>query len=176
MNPVARNPSRLAQRLVGAAALALAASCAQADTYTVSARVTAVEPIHVTTRVEEPVRRCRDVEEPVYGTVRGGSSGDVLAGALIGGAIGNQFGNGSGKDAMTVLGAILGADSASRQPRQVVTGSRTTRVCETVYEARDQREIGGWRVRYNWNGLEGQTESTTRLRVGDRIEVQVTLR
>lgn len=176
MTTPARTPARIPARVLAAAAIALAATGAQADTYNVSARVTAVEPIHVTTRVEEPVRRCRDVEEPVYGTVRGGSSGDVLAGALIGGAIGNQFGNGSGKDAMTVLGAILGADTANRQPRQVVTGYRTSRVCETVFEARDRREVGGWRVHYSWNGLDGQTETDTRYRVGDRIEVQVTLR
>ncbi|MFZ9131976.1 MAG: glycine zipper 2TM domain-containing protein [Gemmobacter sp.] len=167
-------------RILAAAAISLAATAAAtgavADTYTVSARVTAVEPIHITSRVEEPVRRCRDVEEPVYGTVRGGSSGDVLAGALIGGAIGNQFGNGSGKDAMTVLGAILGADTATRQPRQVVTGYRTSRVCETVFEARERREVGGWRVFYDWNGLRGETETASRYRVGERIEVQVTLR
>jgi uncharacterized protein YcfJ len=166
---------RNSRRLLVALTLGLAATSATAGSYTVSARVTAVEPVYITTRAEEPVRRCRDVEEPVYGTVRGGGTGDTLAGALIGGAIGNQFGNGSGKDAMTVLGAIMGADAASRQTRQVVTGYRTSRVCETVFEARESREVGGWLVHYSWNGLEGHTETTSRYRVGDRIDVKVSL-
>jgi len=79
-------------------------------------------------------RICQIVDVPVYGQAPANTS-DTLAGALIGGAIGNQFGNGSGKDAMTVLGAILGADAANKnRSRQIVGYTQETR-CEnkTVY-------------------------------------------
>jgi uncharacterized protein YcfJ len=166
----------LVRALVATAGLVVLAGAAQAENYRVSARVTGVEPFYRTVEAREPVQRCRNVEVPVYGTRRGGSSGDVLAGALIGGAIGNQFGSGSGKDAMTVLGAILGADAAGRQPRQVITGYATERVCETVHQTRAAREVAGYVVSYRWNGLEGQTETTRRYRVGERIDIDVTLR
>lgn len=38
-----------------------------------------------------------------------------LNGAIIGAVIGNQFGNGDGKTAMTVLGALAGANTANSQ-------------------------------------------------------------
>jgi uncharacterized protein YcfJ len=166
----------LIRALVATAGVVALAGAAQAENYRVSARVTGVEPFYRTVETREPVERCHNVEVPVYGTARGGSSGDVLAGALIGGAIGNQFGSGSGKDAMTVLGAILGADAAGRQPRQVITGYATERVCEMVHQTRAAREVAGYVVSYRWNDLEGRTETTRRYSVGERIDIDVTLR
>jgi uncharacterized protein YcfJ len=69
---------------------------------------------------------CRIVDIPVYGN----SVGNTITGAIIGGAIGNQFGNGSGQDAMTVLGAIVGADIANNQSG--VVGFRQEKQCENV--------------------------------------------
>lgn len=80
-------------------------------------------------------RICQTVEVPIYGTVQGQSStGDALVGAIIGGAIGNQFGGGSGKDAATVLGAIVGADVANKRgsSQQVITGYRLEQQCRNV--------------------------------------------
>ncbi len=48
----------------------------------------------------------------------------TFGGALIGGVIGNQFGGGSGRDAATILGAVLGGSMAhnrNNQPKKVVT-------------------------------------------------------
>jgi len=48
----------------------------------------------------------------------------TFGGALIGGVIGNQFGGGSGRDAATILGAVLGgsiANNRNNQPKKVVT-------------------------------------------------------
>lgn len=86
-----------------------------------------------------PVESCSVVDVPIYKEVvtgGGASTGDVLAGAIIGGVIGNQFGNGSGKDAMTVLGAIVGADSANKKGNRetVIVGYRQQQQCSTVYE------------------------------------------
>ena len=86
-----------------------------------------------------PVQSCNVVDVPIYEerVVGGGAStGDVLAGAIIGGVIGNQFGNGNGKDAMTVLGAIVGADSANKKGHRetVIVGYKQQQQCSTVYE------------------------------------------
>lgn len=86
-----------------------------------------------------PVQSCQVVDVPIYKEVvtgGGASTGDVLAGAIIGGVIGNQFGNGKGKDAMTVLGAIVGADSVNKkgQRETVIVGYKQQQQCSTVYE------------------------------------------
>lgn len=98
-----------------------------------------IEDFYVTENVSTPVRhnQCYDVDVPIYGTRdRRGSDGDVIVGALIGGAIGNQFGSGSGKDAMTVLGAIVGANRAANQTSEEIVGYRKERQCHeaVVYE------------------------------------------
>jgi uncharacterized protein YcfJ len=72
---------------------------------------------------------CQTVEVPVYGNKA--STGDTIVGAIIGGAIGNQFGGGSGKDAMTVLGAIAGADIANKNGQRIV-GYRLEEQCQNV--------------------------------------------
>ena len=79
-------------------------------------------------------RECYNIDVPVYGNVtRQGSDGEVLGGAIIGGVIGNQLGNGSGKDAMTILGAILGANSQQRQKTErVIIGYNTERRCDNI--------------------------------------------
>lgn len=86
---------------------------------------------------EVPIQTCNTVDVPIYETRRTGqaSSGDALVGAIIGGAIGNQFGNGSGKDAMTVLGAIIGADKVNKKGKDetVIVGYRQERQCRTTY-------------------------------------------
>ncbi len=84
-----------------------------------------------------PIETCTNVEVPIYETRRTGqaSSGDALVGAIIGGAIGNQLGNGSGKDAMTVLGAIIGADKVNKKGKEetVIVGYQQERQCRTTY-------------------------------------------
>lgn len=93
---------------------------------------------HYTNRtVNQPytTQECQNVRVPVYGQSNSDAA-DALIGALIGGAIGNQFGAGSGKDAMTILGAIAGADSA-RGSRQIV-GYREERQCGDVVRYREE--------------------------------------
>ena len=80
-------------------------------------------------------RVCNTVEVPIYGQTQGqASTGDVLAGAIIGGVLGNQVGGGSGKDAATVLGAIVGADVANKRgsSQQVITGYRQEHRCKNI--------------------------------------------
>jgi uncharacterized protein YcfJ len=151
-------------------ALIISASTAFAET--VNARVTDV--ITNYTYVSNPVdvEYCRNVEVPVYKNVQGGSTGDVLAGAIIGGAIGNQFGGGSGKDAMTVLGAIVGADVAGRQGnRQQVAGYRNEVQCEYHTEYQDQRVVDGYIVYFRYGQHVGSVVTDRYYEVGDRIRI-----
>lgn len=92
---------------------------------------------HYKTVIEQTpysVEVCKDVQ------IRGqASTGDTVFGALLGGVIGNQFGGGKGKDAATILGAIVGADVANKNGKKP---SSTQRQCqtETRYEE-TQREM-----------------------------------
>jgi uncharacterized protein YcfJ len=94
----------------------------------------------ITHNIPQTETVCQLVQVPIYGS--GGNVGNTIAGAVIGGAIGNQFGNGSGRDAMTVLGAIVGADVANRSAQNnSVTGYRQERQCHeaTTYVSRQER-------------------------------------
>lgn len=164
------------KKIALALALVLAASSvAWAETRTVYGRITHVEPIYSNVYVDVPQTVCYDIEVPVTGRTTA-STGDVLAGAIIGGAIGNQFGGGSGKDAATVLGAIIGADVANKNGRSVVTGYRVERECSTQYVSDVQTEISGWTVYYRWNDITGSFNTNRdNYVVGDRIPLNVTV-
>ncbi len=82
--------------LVAAAAIA-SASVAMAQNYGV---VVGVQPVYSQTVV--PTQQCYQ-------------SGPNIPGAIIGGAIGSRFGNGSGRDAMTIFGAIAGSHYGAGQ-------------------------------------------------------------
>lgn len=158
------------------ALLMITATPSFADGVVLQARVTSVQPIYVERYVDTYEPRCQNVEVPIYGTVQGGSSSDALAGALIGGALGNQFGEGKGKDAMTVLGAIIGADAASKTRRQVITGYRTERQCQDVLVQKRVSEVSKYRVEYEFGGNKYSQETRTEYRVGQRVNVNVSLR
>lgn len=146
-----------------------------AQTTTVTGRVTAVDPIYTNVPVDEPRTYCHQAEVPVYGRVPA-QPGDVVVGAIIGGAIGNQFGGGGGQDLATALGAIIGADAASRNGRDVVVGYRLEQQCRTEYVRNIYQEISGWRVYYRWNDITGNfVTNRDDYRVGDRIHLNVTV-
>ena len=161
-----------------AAVLAMSATSALANSYTVNADVTSVTPLVSTVSESVPQEVCSQVRVPVYETRRGqASTGDALGGAILGGVIGNQFGSGSGKDAMTVLGAIVGADMANKRGNnyQVVTGYRNDTQCSVQYTTQQRRVKSGYEVNYEWNGLRGSVITNTQYRVGDEIVVNVSM-
>lgn len=86
---------------------------------------------------------CELVDVPVQGYVTG-TPADAIAGAIIGGVIGNQFGNGDGKDVMTVLGAITGAQAGGT--RRATVGYRQEQRCREVYAQTGTTEIIGFIV------------------------------
>ena len=131
-------------------ALAMFGSVALAD-QRIQASVVSMQETYNTVRKQVPVQSCSTVEVPIYETRRIGqaSTGDTLAGAIIGGVIGNQFGGGSGKDAATVLGAILGADAANKKggrQETVIVGYRQQQQCTTTYQQKETQQRGQNRV------------------------------
>lgn len=106
-----------------------------------------VEDVYGMRTIETPytTQECRTVSVPVY-SQGPASSGDALVGAIIGGAIGNQFGGGSGRDAMTVLGAIVGADVANKNGSRQIVGYRDEQQCVDV-------------VRYSYDQVEAYSYS-----------------
>jgi uncharacterized protein YcfJ len=119
-----------------------------------TARVIGVEPVYETVVVRQPVRRCHT--EIVERQVRTGSvGGQTLAGAIVGAAIGRQFGDGSGRDALTVIGAVAGSAVANERAmrRQGVTVvQQPVERCTTEYRRRAERQITGYWVDYRHRG------------------------
>jgi uncharacterized protein YcfJ len=151
-------------------AIILATSSA-AFAETRQAVVTSVETNYKTVLQHVPVRECTDVKIPVYGQ-KPASTGDALAGAIIGGVIGNQFGSGSGKDAMTILGAIAGADAANKNQGNQIVGYQIQQQCTEVISRQQEQVVHNYIITYEWNG---RTYTYNKYRVGDRIPVTITI-
>jgi len=120
----------------------------------VYAKVVDVDPIVRYVTVAHPRQQCWD--EVVYERDRPSNvAGPAIAGGIIGGAIGRQFGGGSGRDALTLAGAIAGtAIATERAVRNQSGATRATTVtrCETVHEHHRERRIDGYRVTYQYRG------------------------
>ena len=113
------------------AAAILIANSAIAGLVEVDAVVVKVVPQYSEVQVNTPIRTCNIVEVPIYGNTGKTQTGEVLGGAIIGGILGNQVGGGKGKDAATILGAILGADFANKKGgQQTIVGYKQVEQCE----------------------------------------------
>jgi uncharacterized protein YcfJ len=160
------------KKILTALATVIFASSANAG-QTVYATVISVTENPAQRYVEAPVQTCTEVQVPIYRTVRTApSSGDALTGAIIGGIIGNQFGSGSGRDAMTALGAIVGANSATGRTYQELTGYHSQYQCTTSYTGQLQTVIS-YTLVVRWNGNTSVVYSDSHRRVGDVIPIQV---
>ena len=144
--------------------------------------VTDVQKIYRQTPIREETKVCHDEQVPVYGTEevhRSASPGEVIIGGIIGGAIGNQVGGGSGKDAATVLGAIIGAEAADKnykEYRRVLVGYETRRVCNRHYKTTHRNTVSGYKVGYMVNGYYGQFTTDIPYNIGDELDVEVRVR
>jgi len=150
-----------------AAFLALSVTPAIADGYAHNHNVAIILEVtpHFNQRPIQTTRQvCYQEQVPVR---RYSDGGDVLTGALIGAAIGNQFGSGSGNDAMTILGAIVGANSGSRS--QPVVGYETVHNCRNETTVQYVEEFSHFSVIFLENGQRYRTETTRNFFVGDRV-------
>lgn len=141
------------------------------------AYITEVNPIYKDSYVTRYETVCKDVEIPVYGerTIRG-SDGDVFAGAMIGGVIGNQFGGGNGKDVMTLLGALAGANKAKEKTVQEIVGFRISQECNNVTKSVNEPIIYKYRIRYTFDGNSYIQETTQKYTLGQRVLIQPSLK
>ncbi len=129
----------------------LSTGLAAADTRIERGQVISAIPIYETVRVPTEREVCWD-EEVRYR--RGGQSATpALVGGVLGGAVGRQFGGGRGKDALTVVGAIVGAsignDVARKRSGEYTQVETRCRIAQEYYE---EERITGYRVRYEYDG------------------------
>ena len=152
------------------------ATAAQAQTE--YAQIIQVQPNYHTVYQNIPTTSCQNVEVPIYGRTQGqASTGDTLFGALIGGALGNQVGGGKGKDAATVLGAIIGADVANKRSgsQQYITGYRVQQQCYQSVDRQQSTVIKNYTITYDWNGITARSFTNNQYNVGDQIPVSVSI-
>jgi uncharacterized protein YcfJ len=154
----------------------LLANSAIANTVQLDAVVVKVVPTYTEVQVNTPWRSCEYVDVPIYGKKGGGSTGDVLGGAIIGGILGNQVGGGSGKDAATILGAILGADIANKKSgKNVIVGYKKVEQCETVNQITTKPGPTIYDVTVNIPGMDTQHtfRTNTKYTQGETIFLRV---
>ncbi|MDH3646012.1 MAG: glycine zipper 2TM domain-containing protein [Gammaproteobacteria bacterium] len=149
----------------------------------VYAEVVDVEPVYRYVRVRQPQRECWDqrVQDRPRRQYRETAPATVTGG-LIGGVIGRQFGDGRGRDAMTIVGTLIGSamghDGAARRNYEANhyyddhrVRTRTVERCTTRYTSREERRIDGYHVTYVYAGREYTTRTSRQPR--DRIRVRV---
>ncbi|SMN16518.1 Putative exported protein [uncultured Candidatus Thioglobus sp.] len=120
--------------------------------YSDTAKITSVDKIYRTHTIREPHQDCYIKE--FYQADGDGSATNEIVGGLFGGLIGNQFGGGSGKDAMTVAGALLGASLAHDDELAKSKNGRmiSKEVCETRYRTESVERLNHYRVEYEYDG------------------------
>lgn len=152
--------------------LLLIAQLSLAGSYTDSASVTSVDKIYKTHTIREPYQDCY-IKESYQGDDDGSATNEIVGG-LFGGLLGNQFGGGSGKDAMTVAGALLGASIAhDDEIAKAKTGRVVSReVCETKYRTESQERLSHYRVEYEYDDRTF-TYTTKNKPYGSSIKVNV---
>ena len=161
------------------------------------ARVVDVTPMYRMGEVSVPRRECYEELERVERRGRGHddryrsrstSLVPTIAGGVIGGVVGRQFGDGRGRDAMTVIGTLIGAavasegsreyryeeDSDYRRTRYSRARYRTVERCDIAYDTRHEREPDGYLVTYEYEGRTFTTRTDTH--PGRRIAVDVEVR
>lgn len=149
---------------------------AVAGKYTATANIVSVQPVYTTKLIKEPYQECYTREYRVPAQSGDGSATNELIGGVIGGAIGNQFGAGSGKDAMTIMGALIGGSVANDMEKQEQPGRiERKEVCETFYRTREEEVLDYYRVRFSYDGNEFTYRTQTRPQ-GDTVQVEVDVR
>ena len=141
----------------------------------VQAEVTSSTPITQQVVQKVPEQQCSIVDVPIY-SQGNASTGDVLAGAIIGGVIGNQFGKGKGNDAATVLGAIIGADTANKKNgNKTIVGYKQVQQCNTIFIETVADKIVGYNTTFrDSNGQTYVYQTGSQWKVGTIAFLNVT--
>lgn len=141
------------------------------------AKVTYVEPVYKTVRINRPEQECWDEERIVEHGYGGNRQAGGLVGGIIGGVAGHQVGKGHGKAAATIVGTLLGStigrDIAANNQRRVGSHVQTETVCRSVDRYEEEDRLQGYRVGYRYNGHEYDTFMNRH--PGKKLKVQVKL-
>lgn len=110
------------------------------------ATVLRADPVYDLVRTREPEERCdgqgyRDGGDPTGGTVLG---------AIVGAALGHQVGKGDGRKAATIVGAVAGGAVGRNIDKNDGSASRSG--CRMVEIEREQRQLIGFDVEYQFKG------------------------
>jgi uncharacterized protein YcfJ len=155
-------PRSIALALACAAGLAVASPSDENVTWAY-AQVLRASPVYEMQRVRVPEEQCGPDREG-----RDGSTGTV-AGAVVGGVLGHRVGKGDGRKAATLAGAVLGGVVG----RRIDKGQGTRPGCRTVEVEREQRQLVGYDVEYQYKG---QTYmSRMDVDPGNRVRVRVSV-
>ena len=131
---------------------------AYADNIRVKVPVLDSQPNYITKTVQQPTRKCRDIEVPIYGGNTGNAGEGALGGMIIGGVLGKVLGgNDKGAAAGAILGGVVGANK-SQNGRQII-GYRQEQRCTTTYTNQQIQETAGYTVTYELAGQRHTTHS-----------------
>jgi len=149
-----------------------------AQRFTDTAKVTYVEPVYRTVRINRPERECWDEDRTVEH--QGGGGGNKTAGGIIGGIIGgaagSQVGKGKGRTAATIVGALLGSQVGKDMSDGGHGGHadrtvETETVCRNTNNTVEEERLTGYRVNYRYQGR--NYETFMKRRPGSRLTVRV---
>lgn len=121
------------------------------------ARVVRVEPVVREIVVHAPMRECRleEIRYPTHDSRRRDVVGPMIVGGIIGGALGHQIGAGHGRDAATLLGALIGSSIARDAALRGTSAHYATiheERCRVVHRAHVEPRVEGYRVSYRHRG------------------------
>jgi len=153
-------------------ALVCLTQSALAGNYTDNAQVISIKDIYRDHTIKQPYQDCyvKEFRRKVSGN---GSVTNEIFGGIIGGAIGNQFGGGSGKKAMTIAGALLGASIANDNEMkgyEIVN----KQVCETKHTYSVESRFVHYLVKYEYNGHVYSYSTGKKPNTSIRVRVRVT--
>jgi uncharacterized protein YcfJ len=140
------------------------------------------DPVTSNVVTEVPIKSCRIERVPVYGNVSGGteakpSVADKAAGAIFGGLLCSQVGDGGGKDAATILGAIIGAEmvdgQVGKQPQQAITGYRDREVCEMNMQRKNMQKVISHKTYIEFGSQIWQLNTPVSYAKGDFVKVNI---
>lgn len=140
-----------------------------------TARVTHVEPIYRTVRVNEPRRECWTEEVHYTRPQHGSNAAGMIIGGLIGGAIGHNVDDSRNAPVVgALIGSAIGHDVASNKHRGSTHHTALEERCQTVNNYYEEEQLDGYRVTYRYRGQTYTTHMDEH--PGDRINVRVSVR
>ena len=167
--------------LVAAAVAGLSTSACAQNSYTGQGTVVQSNPQYQNVTQRVPTQTCQIVDVPVYGNNNSGGTLGLnnhfdIGGAIIGGVIGNNVTKNldHGGAAGAIIGGLLG-NQIRRNNSQQIVGYRQEQRCNTNYSTQTQQQYSHSDIVVEVNGMQVNAQTRRKVKVGDTVNVQVTL-